>query len=48
MDLQHGAMVRTDADGVARLLRGVGHPHSSALATHFEPRPVVVTAGWNP
>jgi anti-sigma factor RsiW len=48
MALRHGAAQGADADGVARLLRGVGHPHSSVFATHFAERPTVVTADWQP
>jgi hypothetical protein len=33
---------------VARLLRGAGHPHSASFASHFEARPTVVMADWQP
>ena len=32
----------------ARQLRGAGHPYSASLASHFEARPNVVLADWQP
>ena len=32
----------------ARQLRGAGHPNSASLASHFEARPNVVLADWQP
>jgi hypothetical protein len=46
--VQHRATRRARVQEMARLLRGAGHPHSTSLATHFEPRAGVVLADWQP
>jgi len=35
-------------EDIARQLRGAGHPYSESLAAHFEARPTVMLADWQP
>ena len=39
---------RAQIQEYARQLRGAGHPNSASLASHFEARPNVVLADWQP
>jgi len=39
---------RAKLEELARQLRGAGHPYSESLAAHFEARPNVVLADWQP
>ncbi len=43
-----GYMRRAKLEEMARQLRGAGHPFSESLAAHFEARPTVVLADWQP
>jgi anti-sigma factor RsiW len=46
--VQHRAARSARVQEMARLLRGAGHPYSTSLASHFEPRSNVVLADWQP
>jgi len=39
---------RAQIQEVARQLRGAGHPNSASVAAHFESRPTITLADWQP
>jgi hypothetical protein len=46
--LEHRATRRARVREMSRLLSGSGHPFSTSVASHFDPRSGVVLADWQP